>query len=102
MGLSLRRRKPSHDTSNTDNVSNGNRLADFTAKAAAHGDYGSYDIYASASDENITPIDQTILKDIKVAAPTSEKNVWLSTGATLDNNQLYVVHNKPIFYSLEL
>ena len=36
-------------TSNTDNVSNGNRLADVTAKAAAVVDYGSSDIYASAS-----------------------------------------------------
>ena len=83
-------------TSNIDNVSNGNRLADFTAKAAAQGDYGSSDIYASASDENNTPNDQTILKDMQVAARTSEKHLWLSKGTTLDNNQRYVVHNKPI------
>ena len=44
-------------TSNTDNVSNGNRLADVTAKAAAQDDYSSFDIYVSALDENNTPID---------------------------------------------
>ena len=82
--------------SNTDNVFNGNRLADVTAKAAAQGDYGKTDIYASASDENNTLIDQTILKDMQVAATRSEKHLWLSKGATLYNNQLYVVHNKPV------
>ena len=79
-------------TSNIDNVSSGNRLADVTAKAAAQGDYGSPDIYVSASDDNNTHIDQTILKDMQVAAP-SKKHLWLSKGATLHNNQLYVVHN---------
>ena len=56
------------------NVSTGNRLADITTKAAAQGDYGSSDIYASASDENNTPIDQTVLKDMQVTGPTSKKN----------------------------
>ena len=75
------------DTRNTDNVSTGNRLAENTAKANAQGDYGSSDIYVSTSDENNTPIDQAELKDMQVAAPTSEKQLWLSKCATLDSHQ---------------